>query len=116
MLKLSGVPAVVLYVLASVAFAGAEKPIGDLKTLAGEWRSVGNVTPAAIHINEDGTYQGIAASGAKTTGRIYSDGWQGVIPIDYLGRSDDVIRRERHRCAGPQPPISNVLSFEIDLI
>jgi hypothetical protein len=37
---------------------------------AGDWRSVGNVTPAAIHINDDGTYQGIAASGAQTTDRI----------------------------------------------
>lgn len=70
MLKLSGVPVVVLYVLASVVFAGAENPIDDVKALSGDWRSLGNVNPAAIHINEDGTYQGIAATGAKTTGRI----------------------------------------------
>jgi hypothetical protein len=69
MLKLSGVPVLLLYAFASVAF-GAEKPIGDLKSLAGDWRSLGNVNQAAIHINEDGTYEGIAASGAKTTGRI----------------------------------------------
>jgi hypothetical protein len=71
MRRLGGVPVVVLCVFfASIAFAGAEKPIDDLKTLAGDWRSVGNVTPASIKINEDGTYQGIAASGARTTGRI----------------------------------------------
>jgi hypothetical protein len=69
MLKLSGVPVLVLYVFASVAF-GADKPIDDLKTLAGDWRSLGNVNQAAIHINEDGAYHGIAASGAKTTGHI----------------------------------------------
>jgi len=51
------------------------------------------LTPPAIHINEDGTYQGMAATGANTTGRIYSDGWHGVIPIDYLGRNGDAIRR-----------------------
>jgi len=68
MLKLSAVPVVVVSVFASVAFAGSG--IDDLKALAGDWRSMGSVNAAAIHINEDGTYQGIAASGAKTTGRI----------------------------------------------
>ena len=70
MLKLTGVAVLVLGVLASIAFAEAEKPIDNLKALAGDWRSMGNVNPAAIHINEDGTYHGIAATGANTTGRI----------------------------------------------
>jgi hypothetical protein len=71
MLRLGGAAATaVLYVLASVAFAGAEKPFDDVKTLTGDWRSTGSVTPASIHINEDGTYEGIAASGARTAGRI----------------------------------------------
>ena len=69
MLKLTGV-VVVLCVFAAVAFAGSEKPIGDLKALAGDWRSVGNANLASIHINADGTYQGTAASGAQTIGRI----------------------------------------------
>ncbi|SRR5712691_7106607 len=69
MLKLAGVAVLMLGVLASVSF-GADKRIDDLKALAGDWRSLGNVNPASIHINEDGTYQGIAATGAKTAGRI----------------------------------------------
>jgi hypothetical protein len=70
MLRLGSVRTVVLYVFASVAFVGAEKPFDDLKTLAGDWRSMGNVTQAVIHINQDGTYEGIAASGARTAGGI----------------------------------------------
>jgi hypothetical protein len=70
MLRLSSGPILVMYLFASVAFAEAEKPFDDLKSLAGDWQSVGNVTPAAIQIKEDGTYQGTAASGARTTGRI----------------------------------------------
>jgi len=65
-----GVLVVLLCVLVSVVFADAEKPIDDLKKLAGDWRSLGNVNRASIHINDDGTYQGIAATGAQTTGRI----------------------------------------------
>jgi hypothetical protein len=49
--------------------AAADRPI-ELKSLAGDWRSVGRVNPAEIHINEDGSYEGIAATGAKTSGRI----------------------------------------------
>ncbi len=64
-----GALAVVLYVFASIALAGAQKPF-EVKNLAGDWRSVGRVNPAEIHINEDGSYEGIAAAGAKTTGRI----------------------------------------------
>ena len=70
MLRPSGVLVVVVFVFASVAFAGAEKSIDGLKDLAGDWRSVGNVSPASIHVNEDGSYQGVAATGAKTTGQI----------------------------------------------
>ncbi len=47
-----------------------EMPIDDVRKLAADWRSLGNVTRASIHISEDGSYQGIAASGARTTGRI----------------------------------------------
>jgi hypothetical protein len=68
MLKLSAAAVVLLSVFASVAFAGSG--IDDPKALAGDWRSMGNVNRASIHINEDGAYQGIAASGAQTTGRI----------------------------------------------
>jgi len=56
--------------LAAVAFAGSDKPIDDVKILAGDWRSVGGASPAAIHINEDGTYEGTAATGARTTGKV----------------------------------------------
>jgi len=54
--------------------AAIETPITDLKTLSGDWRSVGNVSPAAIHIKEDGTYQGVAATGSQTSGRIIVSG------------------------------------------
>ncbi len=56
--------------LAAVAFAGSDKPIDDVKTLAGDWRSVGGASPAAIHINEDGTYEGTSATGARTSGKV----------------------------------------------
>jgi hypothetical protein len=70
MLRLSGVPVLLLCVLVSFVFADGEKSIDDLKMLAGDWRSVGIATPASIHINDDGTYQGIAATGARTIGQI----------------------------------------------
>jgi len=54
--------------------AAIEKPITDLKTLSGDWRSVGNASAAAISIREDGTYQGVAATGAQTSGRITVSG------------------------------------------
>ena len=56
--------------LAGPAFAGPERPIADVKSLAGEWRAVGGTTPAAIRIQPDGSYEGVAASGAKTTGKV----------------------------------------------
>jgi hypothetical protein len=66
-------PAVVLLLvvcgLATIAVAGSDKTIGNVKTLAGDWGSIDR-SVAAIHINEDGTYDGTAATGAKTTGRV----------------------------------------------
>jgi len=55
--------------LATIAVAGPDKPIDNVKTLAGDWGSIDR-SPAAIHINEDGTYEGTAASGARTTGSV----------------------------------------------
>ncbi len=55
------------WVLATIAFAESEKPV-DVRTLAGDWRAVNG--PAAIHINEDGTYAGTAVNGARTIGKI----------------------------------------------
>jgi len=59
-----------------VATAGAEKFVGDVKSLAGDWRSAGLRSPALIHINEDGTYTGTAATGVRTTGKIAVTGDQ----------------------------------------
>lgn len=56
--------------LAGPALAGPEQPIADVKSLAGDWRAVGGTSPAAIRIKADGSYEGLAASGAKTTGRV----------------------------------------------
>jgi hypothetical protein len=55
--------------LAAIAAAGSEKAIESAKTLAGDWGSIDR-SLAAIHIDEDGTYDGSAATGAKTEGRI----------------------------------------------
>ena len=52
------------------ASAGPDTPITDVKSLAGEWRAVGGTSPAAIRIKPDGSYEGLAASGAETTGKI----------------------------------------------
>jgi hypothetical protein len=78
MLRLSAVITSVLVSLCAVVTIGfaqtnpgqTPKPIDDVKALAGDWRSVNNVTPASIHISENGVYEGIAATGAKTSGRI----------------------------------------------
>ena len=56
--------------LVGLAFAGPDRPITDVKSLAGQWRAVGGASAAAIRIKPDGSYEGTAASGAKTTGRI----------------------------------------------
>jgi len=60
--------------LAAVAFAGPEKPIANVKSLTGEWRAVGGASAAAIRISADGSYEGTAASGAKTAGKITATG------------------------------------------
>jgi hypothetical protein len=65
-----------LCVLPADAVAGGEKAIGDVKSLSGNWRSEGLRSPAQIHINEDGTYQGTASTGARTTGQITVTGGQ----------------------------------------
>lgn len=56
--------------LATVAFAGPDKPIANVKSLAGDWRAIGGASAAAIRIKPDGSYEGTAASGAKTAGKI----------------------------------------------
>ena len=92
MLKLGALP---LVALCAFTFAEAEKPIDDLKTLVGDWRSVGNANPASIHINEDGTYQGTAASGAKELPRRYLYG----VALTAGRQVEDGVWR-CHRCAG----------------
>lgn len=59
-----------LRTLAGSASAAPDTPITDVKSLAGEWRAVGGTSPAAIRIKPDGSYEGLAASGAKTTGKV----------------------------------------------
>jgi len=56
--------------LAAVAFAGSDRPITSLKSLAGEWRALGGASAAAIRIKPDGAYEGTAANGVRTVGRI----------------------------------------------
>ena len=55
--------------LAAVAGAESDKIIESVKALAGNCVSIDR-SVAAIHINEDGTYDGSAATGAKTAGRV----------------------------------------------
>ena len=50
--------------LAAVAGAESDKIIESVKALAGNCVSIDR-SVAAIHINEDGTYDGSAATGAK---------------------------------------------------
>lgn len=56
--------------LASPTLAGPDEPIANVKNLAGEWRAVGGTSAAVIRIRPDGSYEGLAASGAKTTGKV----------------------------------------------
>jgi hypothetical protein len=83
--------------LAGPAIAGPERPIADVKSLAGEWRAVGGTTPAAIRIQPDGSYEGVAASGAKTTGKVMvtagkasyrSTGSEGTVTLSREGGKD----------------------------
>jgi hypothetical protein len=60
--------------LAAVAFAGTDKPIGNLKSLTGDWRAMSGASAAAIRIKPDGSYEGTAANGTKTVGKITSAG------------------------------------------
>lgn len=59
-----------LVTVAGPASAGPDTPITDVKSLAGDWRAVGGASPAAIRIKPDGSYEGLAASGAKTVGKV----------------------------------------------
>lgn len=77
--------------------AGTDKPIADVKSLAGEWRAVGGKSPAAIRIKPDGSYEGTATSGAKTTGKVVvtagkasyrSSGSQGTVTLSQEGGKD----------------------------
>ncbi|HSE02919.1 MAG TPA: hypothetical protein VLK35_02100 [Methylomirabilota bacterium] len=70
MMRVMVVPLLLMGSLVGIAFAGPEKPIPDVKSLAGAWRAVGGASAAAIRIKPDGSYEGTAASGAKTTGKI----------------------------------------------
>jgi hypothetical protein len=56
--------------LAAAAFAGPDRPITSLKSLAGEWRALGGASAAAIRIKPDGSYEGTAANGIRTVGKI----------------------------------------------
>lgn len=56
--------------LVLAAHAGPDRPITSVKSLAGEWRAIGSASAASIRIKEDGSYQGTAASGAPTTGKV----------------------------------------------
>jgi hypothetical protein len=69
MLRLAVVLLPVVCGLAAIAVAGSDKSIDNVKALAGDWSSLDR-SPAAIHLNEDGTYDGTAATGAKTTGKV----------------------------------------------
>lgn len=60
--------------LAAVAHAGPDKPIANVKSLTGDWRAMGGASAAAIRIKPDGSYEGIAANGAKTVGKITTAG------------------------------------------
>jgi len=60
--------------LAAVAYAGADRPIANVKSLTGDWRAMGGLSSAAIRIKPDGSYEGIAANGAKTVGKITAAG------------------------------------------
>ncbi len=60
--------------LAAVAAAGPDKPIANVKTLAGEWRAAGDASKASIRIKADGTYEGTSSNGAKTTGQVTATG------------------------------------------
>ena len=64
----------VVFSLAAVAFAGPDKPISNVKSLTGEWRALGGASAAAIRIKSDGSYEGTAANGAKTAGKITTAG------------------------------------------
>jgi len=70
MTRAMGVLLLLLAGLVGPAFAQADKPIANVKLLAGVWRAVGGTTPAAIRIEPDGSYAGTSATGAKTTGKI----------------------------------------------
>jgi hypothetical protein len=70
MVRPAVVLALVLGAFIGAAFAGPDKPIASAKSLAGEWRSVGGASAAAIRIKADGSYEGTSASGAKTTGKV----------------------------------------------
>ncbi len=59
-----------LVTVAGPGSAGPDTPITDVKSLAGDWRAVGGASPAAIRIKPDGSYEGLAASGAKTVGKV----------------------------------------------
>jgi len=83
--------------LVGPALAGPYKPIADVKALAGEWRAVGGASAAAIRIKPDGSYEGTAASGARTTGEIMvtagkaayrSTGSEGTVTLSQEGGKD----------------------------
>ena len=60
--------------LATVAFAGPDRPIASVKSLTGDWRAMGSASAAAIRIKPDGSYEGFSANGAKTVGKITATG------------------------------------------
>jgi len=64
----------VVFSLAAVAFAGPDKPIANVKSLTGDWRAMSGASAAAIRIKPDGSYEGTAANGVKTAGKITAGG------------------------------------------
>jgi hypothetical protein len=74
MVRMAVVVALAVGGLAAVVSAGPDKPIPNVKTLAGEWRAAGDASKASIRIKGDGTYEGTSANGKKTTGQVTAIG------------------------------------------
>lgn len=74
MTRVRFVAGLLVWGLATVAFAAPDKPIGDVKSLTGDWRAIGGTSAAAIRIKPDGSYEGISANGTRTAGKITAVG------------------------------------------
>jgi hypothetical protein len=70
MTRVRFVVGLLVWSLATVAFAAPDRPIASVKSLTGDWRALGGTSAAAIRIKTDGSYEGISANGTKTAGKI----------------------------------------------